>query len=53
MKRTKTRYVTIPYFPSVADLKRAEQRKARLENEGFELIHSTACLLTYQLTVEY
>jgi len=53
MKRTKTRYVRIPYFPTLADLKRAERRKATLESQGFELIYSTACLLTYQLTLEY
>lgn len=43
----------MPYFPSAADLKRAERRKARLESEGYELIHCTACTLTYQLTIEY
>jgi len=52
MTRTKTKYIYIPFCPNASDLSEAEGRKARLENEGYELIHSTACSLTYQKTWE-
>ena len=50
MTRTKTKYIYIPLFATASELIEAEKRKTRLENEGYKLIHSTACNLTYQKT---
>lgn len=40
--------VKVPMFATLAELKKAERQKAKLENTGYRLIRETATQLVYQ-----
>lgn len=41
-------YVRVSPFATLEELKKAERRKAELENKGYTLTHESHNLLTYQ-----